>query len=246
MGVWKLFFGATRRFFTHPQVRPVPSLFLRSKKNSNTLIVFVPGFAASLNVYTPHLLLPLSQHYDVFSCELYRRGYTTKKKCIKSFLDIYNKFLSEKKYKKIIFIGHSMGNGVLVHLLHHKLIFGHAFYAITPSSHAIDTTHWGWAFKWFRFAPACLTFSEYILSLPIRVALACNDDVLDMDDARHKASYIASFRRNHVITIKEFDKRNHLFNYRRYDFIPFNKMDSNELLDDILTFIESVQKNKKV
>jgi len=252
MGVWKLLWKVTKYVIKNPQPKPIPELYFKAEKKSDVLIILAPGLNGNIEDYVPHILKPLSQHYNVYMSEYVKRGYTTSGKCMEHFISRYKKALKKYPAKRIIVVAHSMGNAMIATGITQHGLLCDAIYALTPLPRPGDSFcnnpdykkkgfsfYFGPWLKIFRFASACFSFLQP-LKIPIRIAIAGNDEVLNMHNDKRLERFIDAFNSFENVDIKVFDKRNHAFNFKSWSFRPGNRDKSEELIDDIVKFVKKI------
>lgn len=219
---------------------------------SNILILLQAGFLGKPEDYIPHFAEQIGKEVNVYVSPLRNRGLFVKN-ALDDHLQTYEQVRNRTEADIVIPAGHSMGMNVSVASVEKNDLQVAGIYGLAAYPSLGDTrTRDGDPDKKslqhklvdlfgsiVPLSPLQYPLREANIDETVRFAIAENDEVLGIRNRPEVAE------RNKRILNEQFDstsrtfgKKNHCFNYGYLDLAPFNKDDSQPLIDDVLDFAD--------
>lgn len=235
----------------------LPGTLVKPFNRSDTLFLFVTGVTGHHQDYVVHFAEPLGQFVNVYVAEIRKRGLCRASVTLDDIFQIDRQVRDRAEVSTVIYAGHSMGVNLVVasHEKYHSIVQG--FYDICPYPSYGDAFTRNPDFrkrsfqqrclelvgKTTQFGPLAYPLRNATVSLPMRFAIAGNDEVVHTehpDVLERFTMYFNDRSRFPQGSLQVFYGRGHCFNFQRGDYKPFNKDQPQELINDVVAFISSL------
>ena len=221
--------------------------------SSKKLLLCVTGVYGKSKDYLPYFADKLGENFNVYITELRNRGIASVDNCARDLAQIEQNLRKTLGLDDVVYIAHSMGMNVAARtrkFSDSKVngFYGCAAYPSVGDTRAVSEDLEERGLKQvgidlvsrLNFGPFGAPLKEYIFKEPVRFAIPGNDEVLNTNNPQVLERFETYFKRNPNASTRVFDGVNHCFNYKRKDYSPFNKDNSDLLVDDIKNFADQV------
>lgn len=221
---------------------------------SKKLLICTGGLTGDYRDYLPYFADKLGADFNVYMTQLRNKGFANVDNCARDLVQIDKHLRKTLGIENVVHVGHSMGMNVVARSREFSDAKLNGFYGISSYPSYGDTRTRSsdldekelqqmildFASK-LNYGPIGSPLKEHLFEEPVRFAIAGNDELLDLrGNPKVLERFKKYFSRNPQGSTRVFDGKNHCFNHAPWDFKPFNRDDSKQLIDDIKDFSERV------
>lgn len=225
----------------------IPGRLITSDTKSDILLLFSTGFSGKHLDYFEYFGKLLGEEFNIYITEHRGRGMSKGSTLKRDFSQIDEQIRDRVETDKVIYIGHSMGTAIANTCAEEfkknvVSLYGICAYPLFSDSRIkpdgsnsltqLITKH----VEKSEFGPLIPLINGHNLITPTKIAIGGNDHILRTYNLGVKQKFIDKFEQ-YGAEVEVFDGRNHCFNNKPFDFVPFNKVKPEVLVDNIKSFV---------